>query len=85
MGGLKPEGVRVGSSIIAYIGGSVMDCCQDCGDPVSDGMLRCKRCSDELPLPVEGLVVIQQDRGCDFAPSCLHCPFMVCVYERSRS
>ena len=34
---------------------------------------------DELDLPPE--YVEYRDEGCDFAESCLNCPFSKCIYE----
>ena len=37
---------------------------------------------DELDLPPE--FCHYRDEGCEFASSCLHCPFPQCIYEQSR-
>ena len=37
---------------------------------------------DELDLPPE--YCHYQDKGCEFASSCLNCPFPQCIYEQPR-
>jgi len=43
----------------------------------------------ELELPDDGLDLPPEfcryrDAGCEFASSCLHCPFSQCIYEQPR-
>ena len=37
---------------------------------------------DELDLPPESCHY--RDEGCEFASSCLNCPFSECIYDQSR-
>ena len=80
---------KIGNHIYTTLGGVVRSACPDCGKPNFTNLLRCAPCDEKaeresIPMPMteHGWHTGMVDKGCEYAPSCLRCPFEICKHDK---